>query len=248
LLYRDTNKSRNFEEMGAGLGQEDPPQDVLEEITEEDEAWASVSKLVEERSSKYTTHYGYSIRVKRLWRVRPTDVLLGHETSVSEEKLGPPERLFHGTSAANTRNIIQEGFKLPTRAGMFGKGIYFAKCPLKSANYSREEFSLSGVVAGIGRFMNQGLKQALQQQEGHMLLCDVHLGRVRTVKRANNKLDPAKDLKSDWLTGLLGYGDYNSVHAPGGFFLWNAVRVSEYIVYKPSQGIPRYLIQYEFVH
>merc|ERR1712151_173549 len=39
------------------------------------------------------------------------------------------QRLYHGTSAAAAKEIVNQGFKLPSwsgRSGMFGKGIYFA--------------------------------------------------------------------------------------------------------------------------
>ena len=43
-------------------------------------------------------------------------------------------RLFQRRDSA--RAILDEGFRLPPHAGMYGRGIYFADCPLKSLQYA----------------------------------------------------------------------------------------------------------------
>merc|ERR1712039_348148 len=78
----------------------------------------------------------------------------------------------------------------------------------------------------------------------HMLLCDVFLGRTKTLRRSK-QVDPAKDLAAGVLGKAFNFGDYNSVLAPGGLF--GAVHVPEWIIYEPFQAIPRYAIEFEWV-
>jgi hypothetical protein len=63
--------------------------------------------------------------------------------------------------------ISRDGFRLPGWHGMFGRGVYFADCPLKSLQY-----------AGWGL--------------GHkyMLVCDVEKGRTLVQKTARPDFDP----------------------------------------------------------
>lgn len=78
-----------------------------------------------------------------------------------------------------------------------------------------------------------------------MLLCDVYLGRSMTVRSAKPCLNPEVDLKGGAVSEAFGLGNYNSIYVPGGFFLFAAVSVSEYVVYEPHQAIPKYLIEFE---
>jgi hypothetical protein len=59
-------------------------------------------------------------------------------------------------------NIIENGFKLPEKIGMFGKGIYFATDSSKSDNYAPKE----------------------NNQDQTMLLCKIALGKVMTLTTA----------------------------------------------------------------
>lgn len=53
-----------------------------------------------------------------------------------DKELGNVKLLFHGTGTANLYPILCSRLVLPTRSGMFGRGIYFADNYSKSANYS----------------------------------------------------------------------------------------------------------------
>lgn len=211
---------------------------AMEELNPVNPDWSTVADLLQKRSFAYKDRYGFSLRLKKLWKIRPSAVLSRYESEASE--LGPPTRLFHGTSPLVAQQIAKEGFKLPTKAGMFGAGIYFAETPLKSANFAPE----GSVFPFMRRFVTKGYRAAMKKETGQMLLCDVHLGRCRTLRSSRNKLDPALDLQGGWCRSALGLGDYNSVYAPGGFF--GAVRVSEYVIYTQSQAVPRYLIEFEY--
>ena len=125
-------------------------------------------------------------------------------------------RLYHGTTSAAAKAIIQHGFALPRRGGMFGKGIYFADTPLKSLQYTR------------GR-------------NGVMLCCDVALGNSMIKRMADNQLEAeSTSFKRGFLPRLFGQKSFDSVTAATGTF--GAVRVPEYVVYNGSQAVPRYVL------
>merc|ERR1712039_636255 len=145
----------------------------------------------------------------------------------------------------NALQITLDGFKLPTNAGMFGRGVYFADCPLKSANFASD-----GTIGSLSRMFHDGLRNAFSKKNGQLLLCDVYLGKSKTLRRAANSFNPETDLKPNWWDqtlqqiGMSQDGDYNSVHVPGGFF--GAVNVPEYVIYHEHQGIPKYLVEFEY--
>jgi len=99
----------------------------------------------------------------------------------------------------------------------------------------------------------KGWKKGRRKKGGRLLLCDVYLGTSKTLRRSANKLDPAKDLKPSWPLqqlrdlGVPGISDYNSVYVPGGKWFC-AVNVSEYVVYQAYQGLPRFLVKFEYDH
>lgn len=72
---------------------------------------------------------------------------------------------FHGTSQSSIDNIVKDGFKLPQKAGMFGKGIYFATNSSKSA----QEIYTKG--------------------SQKLLLCKVLLGKYQTLHTSENTLN-----------------------------------------------------------
>lgn len=98
--------------------------------------------------------------------------------------------LFHGTTSDAVISIVCNGFRLPPKShfNMYGAGIYFARHPQKSFDYT-----------GLG---------------GYILVCDVALGVTKKVHTARPSFDPSSDLnKSSW-----GFWSKkcHSVHAPAG--------------------------------
>lgn len=214
---------------------------VLEELPTSDPAWDAIAAFVRERCEGYAASYGHTLQVKNVWRIWPGDALRRHESEAS--KLGKPTRLFHGTSLANAQSIARGGFRLPTTgAGLYGRGVYFADCPQKSADYAPE----SSWAPFFGRLATKGLGSVFWQKDvGQMLLCDVYLGSTNMRFLPRPTLDPAEDLKGGWLRSFVGLGDYNSVYANS---LFGILGVPEYIVYQAHQGIPRYLLEFEYEH
>lgn len=88
------------------------------------------------------------------------------------------------------------------------------------------------------------------KKQGQLLLCDVYLGRSKTLRHAAPTFNPAEDLKPSWWEqrlqafGFMAEGDYDSAFVPGGWF--GAVNVAEYVVYQAFQGVPKYVIEFEY--
>ena len=105
---------------------------------------------------------------------------------------------------------------------MFGKGLYFADCPLKSLQYS-------SLPLGLGFF---GCGQR------YMLLCAVELGTTKVKTTASNHLDPDRDLRPSLLQrALLGRRDFDSVSARPKSWFGFGLRAPEYVVYDARQPI-----------
>jgi hypothetical protein len=180
----------------------------LDEILPNSSEWASVAAVWLEGGAHHKT---VPLKIKKLWRIRTTPLFQQYDAE--SNKLGRPKQLFHGTSLFSAQKIARDGFRLPSHAGKYGKGLYFAFNPHKSACYA----------------------------EGQMLVCDVYLGSSRKVVSASwNNVEPSKDLKGGWLRKTLGMGEYHSIYAVG------LIGETECIVYKESQAVPRYLIEYQY--
>lgn len=218
-----TVKSCHGDESGVEPG--------LDEILEDSPEWASATSLFF-RSAK-----GDLFKIKKLWKVRHTPTFEQYESE--SKKLGKPTQLFHGTSLHSAKNIARHGFRLPSHAGLYGKGLYFASNPQKSAGYAPE----ATWAPFFRRWAASGFCNALlTQDEGQMLVCDVYLGSSKTVFLSTwSGIEPSKDLEGGWLRQLFGMNAYASIYAPG------LCGHAEYIVYKESQAVPRYLIQFEYV-
>ena len=75
---------------------------------------------------------------------------------------------FHGTSNEGIEGITKEGFRIPHKAGMYGKGIYFATDSSKSA------------------------QQMYTKGSNKLLLCRVLLGKSFTVSKACDDMTDEK--------------------------------------------------------
>ena len=88
--------------------------------------------------------------------------------------------LWHGSRVTNFMGILSKGLRVappeaPITGFMFGKGIYFADCCSKSANYC---------------------KANINNPEGLLLLCEVALGNYYKVYEAQNFDRPPKNYHS----------------------------------------------------
>lgn len=111
--------------------------ELIEEVLPSDPKWHYVENLLSARMSHFR-HYRFKMRITRLFHIRPSEVLKSYEAEARRQGLGKPHVLFHGTTPANAESILAGGFSIPSHPGMFGRGIYFAKDPLKSVRYAQQ--------------------------------------------------------------------------------------------------------------
>lgn len=134
---------------------------------------------------------GVNLKVVRTYRIDSPRQQAFESVKQSFGNAANVTTLFHGTSSASVvQSIVRNGFRLPPNHGqnMFGPGIYFARNPQKSYDYT-----------SIG---------------GYILVCDVILGVTKKVREPKPHLDPRRDLKkSSW---VFWTKDCDSAHAPAG--------------------------------
>jgi len=92
---------------------------------------SKIAEILAKHSIKYTSATIFTTRYK-LQREGEHD---GFDTSIGNNQL-----LWHGSRSTNFAGIIKNGLKIappeaPVTGYMFGKGVYFADCVSKSANY-----------------------------------------------------------------------------------------------------------------
>eukprot|EP00927_Polykrikos_kofoidii_P084568 TRINITY_DN8945_c0_g1_i4.p1 TRINITY_DN8945_c0_g1~~TRINITY_DN8945_c0_g1_i4.p1 ORF type:complete len:465 (-),score=38.28 TRINITY_DN8945_c0_g1_i4:532-1926(-) len=128
-------------------------------------------------------------------------------------------RLYHGTPRPSAQAIVSHGFRLPTKAGMFGKGIYFADCPLKSWQYTD------------GRSVFR---------PGIVLCCWVELGRSSPQGSASVSLTaPPRRSFWEWIKGESKFQSVTGLAKENG----GSLRVPEYIIYDPAYVEVDYILE-----
>ncbi|XP_050048270.1 poly [ADP-ribose] polymerase 2-like [Dermacentor andersoni] len=181
-----------------------------------------------------STHVGFRIVLQHVFRIEKTSY---NENFVS---VGNHIMLWHGSRCSNIAGILSKGLciappHVPVNGYMFGKGVYFADCVSKSANYC--------------------LREPLE--EGLLLLCEVSLGTVKaeTHSKTYDKLPPG-------INSVMGIGAHIPEMA-GYALMSNGVKLAcgklirrqqlntsllynEYIVYNTDQVKMTYLVKVKF--
>jgi len=177
------------------------------------------SSLFEAGCHPWAHKYDFRLEIQRIYRMRAARHRPVWASSVSAREL------FHGTPWDSAYGIVSDGFRLPEHPGMFGKGIYFADCPLKSWQYTQ----------------TLGEQLLCCSRGGLILMCLVDLGEQRREARANVDLK-GYDRNGWWAWLTLQHGAYDSVvgldHMRGG-----ALRVPEYVVYNPGNIRIEYIFE-----
>lgn len=124
-----------------------------------------VQKLLIEGHGK--THTNYTLKLDTLYKLQREG-----EGDTFNSKIGNNELLWHGSRSTNFAGIIKNGLKIapaeaPVTGYMFGKGVYFADCVSKSANYCHATNS---------------------NPHGLLLLCKVALGKSKDIFNADDSL------------------------------------------------------------
>lgn len=170
--------------------------------------------------------YDFGLEVRRIWRVKSGE----EEATPPLRRTNEGQHLFHGTNRSGCKGILSDGFRLPEHGGMFGTGIYFADCPLKSWQYC-------GVIANM---ISAYVPCKLCRRHGFMFMCWVELGRSYHAKdaRPNQSRAPRRG-PLDWLRGKRKYDSITGDTEDEG----GALRVPEYIIYDPAKVEVDYLFE-----
>jgi len=164
-------------------------------------------EFFEAAAAAYAQKYSFWLHLEELYKVAPAGKPSGQSPL---KRTTEGQLLFHGTRREAAHGIIQDGFRLPEHHGMFGKGIYFADCPLKSWQYT-------GMMSGM-----------LQLQTGIILLCWVELGRRSHQKAARSSFTrPPRRSFLEWIRQEERYTSVVGDDKDAG----GALRVPEYVVY-----------------
>lgn len=155
------------------------------------------------------------------------------------KKLPNVEYLWHGSRITNFVGILSQGLRIapkeaPVSGYMFGKGIYFADVPSKSANYCMA---------------------SNENPEGILLLSEVSLGNVNKLYKAKSFKKPPVGFHSVMGVGKMKPSSSEAfqdaiIHAgalednPDG--LNSELKYNEYIIYDIGQVRMRYLIRCRF--
>jgi hypothetical protein len=120
-------------------------------------------------------------KIKEIYEI---DRLGEKEKFEHQRHYGNRQLLWHGSRLSNIAGILSNGLKIapkeaPVTGAMFGKGVYFASCFTKSANYMHTDSSGNGV----------------------MLLCEVVLGECYQCKHAQYITDLPAGKQSTWGMG-----------------------------------------------
>ena len=190
-------------------------------------------KLVEQYqlTTHASTHNNYSCQIVRILK-------LGKEENASHGRT----LLWHGSRLSNWCSILKQGLRIappeaPSTGYMFGKGVYFADCFSKSANYCFVNSRGRGVIA----------------------LCEVDLGESLTIIDAD--YNAAKRLGNKYHS-VLAEGsskpkdfeqtDNGRLKVPVGPLIKRddsvkrSLLYNEYIVYDASRVRMKYLVELDF--
>lgn len=201
--------------------------DGVEKLDSSSSDFSALQDDIRERSMQWSAKYGMRLELEEAYKVSEESrqaERFAARVDANGSRRTNVQRLFHGTALENMEKIIDGGFKLPSHAGMFGKGVYFAHTPLKSWRYSAAKGTWRG------------------SRSRYLLVCDVALGNVKKIHRAANAFDPKKQFQRNWLLSAFGARNFDSLEAvsktDGG-----SVEVPEYIVFDPAQTAVRFIVK-----
>eukprot|EP00921_Rhytidocystis_pertsovi_P026555 GHVQ01042854.1.p1 GENE.GHVQ01042854.1~~GHVQ01042854.1.p1 ORF type:complete len:1033 (+),score=163.60 GHVQ01042854.1:156-3254(+) len=232
----------------------------LEPIKQETADWNMISKMV--RDSHAPSHNTYTLSVEDIFKC---DAHGARSGGTHQDFTDIPNRmlLWHGSRLTNWVGILSQGLRIappeaPSTGYMFGKGLYFADCVSKSANYC---------LAGPS------------DPRGVLILCEVALGEQYSLLDADEKADQkvkSEGFHSTWGVGkahpkpsddqwLTSEYDGEKIRVPTGKFMKNTKNLdkakaekrnenvtepsllyNEYIVYKTEQVRIRYVVRLKF--
>ena len=203
---------KNIDLLKTKISRQDAPKVSYEEINKQSPEFASVC----DKTIKYTkpSHNWYP-EIYKVEKVHNSFLELEFE----KEKINGfgtfVDTKFHGTDDVGVIGITTNGFRLPSKAGMFGAGIYFATDSSKSA------------------------QTIYTKGSGKLLLCDVFLGDSLTI---GTEQERRKFVRGVNLLESLSVLEKDSVFAPQATEL---LQNDEFIIFNPCQALTKYIIHYK---
>jgi len=166
------------------------------------------------------------------------------ERFTEHKDLGNRKLLWHGTNVAVVAAILSGGLRImPHAGGRVGRGLYFASENVKSASYVRCADTPEGKI-GI-MFLNEvalGTEHHITEDDSS--LTKAPKGSHSIIAKGKVEPDPTKDVTIS--------GAFGDVVVPQGKpinmkeFSSSHFMNSEYLVYKESQVLTRYLLKLKF--
>ncbi|CAD5234123.1 unnamed protein product [Bursaphelenchus xylophilus] len=207
----------------------------LEPISNKHKTFKMIEKYL--KNTHGPTHKDYKMKVKNVFELEKEGTF---NTGIDNHQL-----LWHGSRLLNWFGILLKGLQIappeaPITGHMFGKGIYFADCASKSANYCDAKHGdigfllLSQVALGAPQELTKAKYEASNLPEG-----------VHSTKGIG-QMEPDQK-KSEYITL-----DGTKVKIPLGKIVEKEktdefeLLYNEYVVYSREQVKLRYLVEIEF--
>jgi hypothetical protein len=166
---------------------------------------------VHDRVTKYVlSMHNWDPYITRIEKVHNTKLEILYEEYRSVAFGDHEDRKFHGTDDAGVQGITEGGFRIG-KPGMYGAGIYFATDSSKSG------------------------QKIYTKGSNKLLLCQVFLGRAKTVFKADHALTKDRLRKEG----------YDSVFAPRDTKDTGGVLNDEFVVFDVRQAYAKYIIHYQ---
>lgn len=187
-----------------------------------------------------STHSWYTIELLDVFECAKPDEVEGFTDH------GNRMLLWHGSRLTNWVGILGRGLKVappeaPVTGYMFGKGIYFADCSSKSANYSYPTqkknigiLALCEVSLGMCNQLYQACSVANKLPAGKHSVKG--LGRMSPDESTWIKMDDGLVIPIGKMTSMEGSLDESLL----------VLQFNEYVVYDPNQVRLRYLLKVKF--
>ena len=207
----------------------------IEPLDKDSDEYADIVQYC--NKTKGSTHTQYKLEVLDVFSLEREGEEKRFKKHVDDENR---QLLWHGSGVSNWCGILSQGLRIappeaPVTGYMFGKGVYFADCSTKSANYCRP---------------------SKQNPVAFMTLNEVSLGKMNELKQAQYMDQAPKGTMST--KGLGKYGpagvkeDANGMKWPQGPLkdlsskIQSSLLYNEYIVYNVDQVKARYMVQVRF--
>ena len=203
---------KRVRQLEAKMTKKDIPTFIIQEIHRTEPTAAEYMKVQDQVTKFIQPCHKWFPAITKIEKVTNLDLEKKFEKAKTRAFGDYIDTKFHGTSDEGVKGITKNGFRLPDenapeeKRGMFGQGIYFATDSSKSA------------------------QKMYTKESGKLLLCQVILGKTKTVREADKMLNKKK-LKEE---------KYDSVFAPRGY----AVQNDEFVIFDPDQALPQYIIHF----